>query len=81
VSCLVSHDCVLTMSLTVTAKCLFCSQRLAFLVESRPLGPFTRCLLTYLHNGNKMVVHVVVVFWAVMCLDNGNLAMFQSQTV
>jgi len=41
-SCLMSHDCVLTMSLSGIAKCLFCAETLAFLAE----GPFTLCLLT-----------------------------------
>jgi len=50
--CFMSHDCVLTVSLSGTAKCLFCDETLAFLAESRPLGQFTRCLLTYLlQNG------------------------------
>jgi len=39
-SCLVSHDCVLTVSLSGIAKCLFCAETLAFLAESRPLGQF-----------------------------------------
>jgi len=46
-SCLMSHDCVLTVSLSDIARCLFCVETLTFLAESRPLGPSTRCLLTY----------------------------------
>jgi len=38
-SCLISHDWVLTVSLSGIAKCLFCSETLAFLAE----GPFTIC--------------------------------------
>jgi len=53
-----SHDYVLTVSLSGIAKCLFCAETLAFLAESRPLGPFTCGLLTYC----KMAVLVVVVF-------------------
>jgi len=54
---LTSHDCVLTVSLSGRAKCLFCAETLTFLAESWPLGPFTRCLLTYF----KTVVLVAVV--------------------
>ena len=36
-SCLMSHDCVLTVSLSVVANWLFCAETLAFLAE----GPFT----------------------------------------
>ena len=43
-SCLMSRDCVLTVSLTDIAKCLFCAETLAFLAQR---SPFTRCLLTY----------------------------------
>ena len=59
-SCLMSHDCVFIVSLSgiATGKCLFCAETLAFLAESRPLGPFTCGLLTYC----KMAVLVVVVF-------------------
>ena len=57
-SCLMSHDCVQIVSLSGIAKCLFCAVTLAFLAESRPLLPFTCCLLTYC----KMAVLVVVVF-------------------
>jgi len=32
-----SHDCVLTVSLSCIAKCLFCAETLAFPAE----GPFT----------------------------------------
>jgi len=41
----ISHDCVLTVSLSGIAKCLLCAETLEFLAESRPLGLFTRCLL------------------------------------
>jgi len=54
VSCLVT---VLTVSLSGIAKCLVCAETLVFLAESRPLGPFTRGLLTY----RKTVVFAVVV--------------------
>jgi len=50
---LMSHDCVLTVSLSGVAKCSFCVEALAFLS-----GPFTRCLLTYC----KTVVLVIVVY-------------------
>jgi len=53
------RDCVLTVSLSGIAKCLFRAEALAFLAESRPLVPFTRCLLIYC----KTVVLVVVVFY------------------
>ena len=43
---LTSYDCVLTVSLSGIAKCLFCAKTLSFIVESRPLGSSTRCLLT-----------------------------------
>ena len=56
-SCLISHDCVLTVSLSGIAKCLFCVETLTFLADSRPLGPFIHCLLAYC----KTVVLVVVV--------------------
>ena len=59
-SCLMSHDCVLTVSLSDIAKCLFCVEILAFLAESRPLGPFPRCFLTYCKT---VVLVVVVVLW------------------
>ena len=59
-SCLISRDCVLTVSLSDIAKCLFCAEALAFLAESRPPGQFARgLLLTY----GKTVVLVVVVLW------------------
>jgi len=58
-SCLISRDCVLTVSLSDIAKCLFCAEALAFLVEKRPLGPVTGCLLMYC----KTIVLVVVVLW------------------
>jgi len=54
-SCHVS--CLMTLSLSGIAKCLFCAETVAFLAESRPLGASTRCLLTYC----KTVVPVVVV--------------------
>ena len=58
--CLVSHDCVLTVSLSGIARCLFCAETLAFVAESRPLGLVTWCLLAY----RKTVVWaVVVVLW------------------
>ena len=41
-SCLMSHNNVLTVSLSGIAKCLFCAETMAFLAE----GPFTFCLLT-----------------------------------
>ena len=44
-SCLILPDCILTMSLSGINKCLFCVETLAFLSESRPLDPFTVCLL------------------------------------
>jgi len=44
-------SCVMTVSWLVSVsgitKCLFCAETLAFLAESRPLGAFTRSLLTY----------------------------------
>jgi len=33
-SCLMSHDCVLTVSLSGIAKCLFCAETLTFLAET-----------------------------------------------
>jgi len=37
--CLVmSHNWILTVSLSGRAKCLLCAETLAFLAESRPLG-------------------------------------------
>jgi len=45
-SCLVSYDCVLTVSLSGTAKCLLCAETQACLAESRPLGSITGRLLT-----------------------------------
>jgi len=38
--CLTFHDCVLTVSLSGTAKCLFCAETLTFLAERRRLGSF-----------------------------------------
>ena len=43
-SCLVSHDCVLTVSLSGIAMCLFCAETLTFLAERRSIY----LLLTYL---------------------------------
>jgi len=59
VSCLMTF--VLTMPLSGISKCLFYAESLAFLAESRPLGPSTLCLLTY----RQMFVFavVVVVLW------------------
>ena len=54
---LMFHDCVLIVSPTDTAKCLFCVETLACLAESSP-GQFSRRLLTYC----KTVVLVVAVF-------------------
>jgi len=60
VSCHISsHDCVLTVSLSGIDKCLFFVDALAFIAESRPLGPFTRCLLAY----RKTFNFAVVVLW------------------
>jgi len=59
-SCLVSHDCVLTVSLSGIAKCLFCVETLAFLAESRPVGPFPCCLLTCCKTTVLVVVVVVL---------------------
>lgn len=56
----VSRDCVLTMSLSGIAKCLFCAETLAFLAECRPLGPFTHYLLTYCKT---IDLAVVVLSW------------------
>jgi len=61
-SCLMSHDCVLHVSLRVS-KCLFSAETLAFLAESRPVCPFTRCLLTYYKT---FVLVVVAVFTAAL---------------
>jgi len=36
-SCLMCHDCVLTVFLSGISKCLFFVETLAFLAESRPL--------------------------------------------
>jgi len=58
-SCLMYHDCVLTMSLSGIAKCLVFVETLAFLAKCRPLVPLTGCLLTYC----KTVVHVLVALW------------------
>ena len=44
------------LCLSGIAKCLFCVETLVFLAESRSLGPFSDCLLTY----SKTVVLVVV---------------------
>ena len=43
-SCLVSHGCVLTLSLSGIAMCLFCDETLTFLAERRSIY----LLLTYL---------------------------------
>ena len=51
-----SHDYVLTVSLSSIANYLVCGKTLAFLAECTLLGPFTRCLLTYCKT-------VVVVLW------------------
>jgi len=51
---------LMTVSLSGIAKCLFCVETLAFLAESRPLGPLTCCLLTYCKT---VVLVVVVVLW------------------
>jgi len=41
-SCVVmSHNCVLSVTVSGIAKCLFCVESLAFLAERRPLRPFT----------------------------------------
>jgi len=60
-SCLMFHDCVLTVSLSGVSKCLFWAEPLTFLADSRPLCSFTRrlSLLTYC----KTVVLVFVVFY------------------
>jgi len=39
---------------------IMCTETLAFLAEGRPLGPFTRCLLTYCKT---VVIVVVIVLW------------------
>jgi len=88
---LMSYDCVLTVSLSSIAKCLFCAETLSFIVESRPLGPFTRCLLTKTlcscgggcWDVKPYSLHFTggCCFIAVMCLDNRTLAIPQSQTV
>ena len=44
-SCLVSYDCVLTVSPSGLAKCLFGVETQAFLAESRPVGSFAGCSL------------------------------------
>ena len=59
-SCLVPHNCVLSVSLSGTGKCLLCDDELIFLAESRPLGPFPCCLLTCCKT---IVLVVVVVLW------------------
>ena len=41
---------------------IFVVETLAFLAESRPLGPFARCLLTYCKTAVVLVV-VVVILW------------------
>jgi len=56
-SYLVSHDCVLTVSLSGISTCFFCVETLAFLAEQRSLGPFICGLVTY----HKTVVVAVVV--------------------
>ena len=61
-SCLTSHDCVLTMSLSGIAKCLFCAETLAVFAESRQLGPFTCCLPTYCKQLLFAVVAVLCIF-------------------
>ena len=58
-SCLMSHDCVLTASLSGIATCLFCAETLAFLAERTLLGPFTPCLLTYCKTHTVLVVVLV----------------------
>ena len=66
------------MSLSDIAKCLFCVETLqAVLDQSRPLGPFGRCLLTHRET---VVLVVVVVVTAITCFDNCTLAISQSQT-
>ena len=66
-SCLVSHDCVLTVSLSGIAKCLFCVETLSFLAQSRLLGPFARCLLAYCKTA--VLVHGCCCFTAIIITD------------
>jgi len=54
-----SHDCVLTVSLSGIAKYLFCAETLSFLAQSRALGPITGCLLAY----HKTVVFLRLLFY------------------
>ena len=73
-SCLVSHDCVLTVSVSVIAKCLFCVDSLVFLVKRMPLGPFIRCLLTYY----KQLFLQLLLFYGCILITVGLL--WESQT-
>jgi len=70
------HDsCLMSVSLSGIAKCLFCIESLTFLAESRPLGTFTNCLFTV-----KCSSCVCCCFIAIIFLDNCTMAMYQSQT-
>jgi len=53
-------SCLMTVSLSGIVKCLFCAEKLAFLAEGRPRGPFIHCLLTYC---KVAALVVVVVLW------------------
>jgi len=59
-SCLLSHDCILTVSLSGIAKCLLCVKTLAFLAASRQLDHLLVYLLTYCKT---VVLVVVIVLW------------------
>jgi len=62
-SCLVSHDYVLTVSLS--AKCLFCVETPAFLAENRP--PLqVHLLAVYLLTVKRLFL------WLLFCGHNGS---------
>jgi len=50
----------MTVSLSGMVKYLCCDETLAFLAESKPIGLFTRCLLSCYKT---VVLVVVVVLW------------------
>jgi len=76
-SCLMSHEHVLTVSLSCIVKCLFCTETLAFLAESWPLDHYS------LFTSVTIVLVVVVVYSyrpALMCVDYCTLAISQTET-
>jgi len=57
-----SHDCVLTLSLSGVAKCLFCAETLAFLAKSVPLAVYL------------LLKDCFCCFVTIICLDNYTVA-------